>query len=94
MEFSPFGQNDEVVEFCVDNGILMLVDEPGVKNMRHSHPVLLEKSEELEISVDEVMQTVCATSLNKDSSNAPFSDVAAICCQQRNGNSCESAAVY
>ena len=55
MEFSPFGQNEEVVEFCVDNGIMMLVDEPGVKNMRHRHPVLLEKAEELEISVDEVL---------------------------------------
>lgn len=54
MEFSPFGQNEEVVEFCADNGIVMLIDEPAVKNMRHRHAELLAISEELEITVDEV----------------------------------------
>jgi diketogulonate reductase-like aldo/keto reductase len=56
MEFSPFGQNEEVVEFCVDNGIVMMIDEPGVKNMRHRHPELLAVSDELEITVDEVLR--------------------------------------
>lgn len=55
LEFSPFGQNEEVVEFCIDNGIAMLVDEPGVKYMRHRHEEVLHISEELGISADELL---------------------------------------
>jgi diketogulonate reductase-like aldo/keto reductase len=33
LEFSPFGQNEEVVEFCVDNGIALLVDELGEEHV-------------------------------------------------------------
>lgn len=53
MEFSPFGQNEDVIEFCVDNGIVLLVDESNVKNMRHRHPHILEIAGQLEISIDE-----------------------------------------
>lgn len=55
LEFSPFGQNDEVVEFCIDNGIALLVDEPSVKNMRHSHPDVVDLSVELSVTVDELL---------------------------------------
>lgn len=54
MEFSPFGQNEEVVEFCQDNAIAVIVDQPFVKCMRHRHPELLALSEQLGITVDEV----------------------------------------
>ncbi len=54
MEFSPFGQNEEVIEFCQDNGIVIIIDEPSVKSTRNRHPELLSISEEYNITVEEV----------------------------------------
>ncbi len=55
MEYSPFGQSEEIIEFCQDNGVALLVDEPNVKNMRHNHPEVMNIADELGISKDEVI---------------------------------------
>ena len=54
MEYSPFGQSEDISEFCNDNGMVIICDEPLLHNMRHTHPVLISISDELGITVDEV----------------------------------------
>ena len=55
MEFSPFGQSEDIVEFCRDNGIIMIADESRLHRMRHTHSEVSFIADELNITVDEVI---------------------------------------
>jgi len=46
IEATPFGQNDEMVEFCGDSSIVVLNNSPVAKGLKDSHKGLLELAEE------------------------------------------------
>jgi diketogulonate reductase-like aldo/keto reductase len=55
IEVTPFGQRADIVEFCSDNSIVILCNEPLAKNIKIKHPVIIAIAEELEITPELVM---------------------------------------
>ena len=49
-EAHPFGQNDDMTEFCSDSSIVVLNNEPVAKAMRAEHTQLAKLAEEHEMS--------------------------------------------
>jgi len=54
MEITPFRQRGDIVEFCADNGIVVLSNEPLAKGIQLSHPVIQSIAEKLNISSEMV----------------------------------------
>jgi 2,5-diketo-D-gluconate reductase A len=50
IEATPFGQNDEMVEFCGDSSIVVLNNSPVAKGLKDSHKGLVALAEELGMS--------------------------------------------
>merc|ERR1711871_1575498 len=49
-EFSPFGQNKEYIEYCVDSSICILVNNARNKNIKYNNRKILECAETLGLS--------------------------------------------
>lgn len=55
MEVTPFNQSLEISEFCHDNGIILLSDNPLAKDIYSDSPHLLQLADSLNITVSQVM---------------------------------------
>ena len=54
MEVSPFHPQRDVVEYCNAGGIVIINNEPLCKGSRNRHPKILEISERLSITSEQV----------------------------------------
>jgi diketogulonate reductase-like aldo/keto reductase len=54
MSYSPFCRDEDVIEFCGDNGIAIMCDDPYLKFTQHRNPQLLEIARDVGVNVDEV----------------------------------------
>ena len=58
MEFTPFHQRGDIFEYCIDNGIVVLSDNPLAKDVYSKRPDLVETASSLNITVQEVCNAV------------------------------------
>jgi diketogulonate reductase-like aldo/keto reductase len=55
METTPFGPRLDIVEFCADNGIIVMCDNPLAKDLNSdSHQALLDICERLDMTPQQV----------------------------------------
>lgn len=54
MEVTPFNQSLEITEFCHDNGIVLLSDNPLAKDIYSDSSHLLQIADPLNITVPQV----------------------------------------
>lgn len=54
MEITPFNQSLEITEFCHDNGIIILCDNPLAKDIHSDKSNLISISEQLGCTVQQV----------------------------------------
>lgn len=54
MEITPFHQRGDIAEFCIDNGIIILNDNPLAKNVYSTRPDLVELAASLNLTVQQV----------------------------------------
>jgi diketogulonate reductase-like aldo/keto reductase len=54
MEITPFNQALEISEFCHDNAIVLLSDNPLAKDIYSDSPNLIQIAESLNITVQQV----------------------------------------
>lgn len=59
MEMTPFHQRGDIAEFCIDNGIIMLSDNPLAKDVYSTKPELVELADSLNLTVQEVEHFMC-----------------------------------
>eukprot|EP01041_Mallomonas_annulata_P002311 gene2311-4503_t len=55
IEVTPFGQQAELVDYCADNSIVVLCNEPLAKGIKSKNPDLLAVAEALELSTEELL---------------------------------------
>ena len=51
---TPFGQRADIAEFCSDNAIVVLCNEPLAKGIKLKHPVIQSIAEDLNITPEQV----------------------------------------
>jgi diketogulonate reductase-like aldo/keto reductase len=54
MEITPFNQSLEISEFCLDNAIILLSDNPLAKDIYSDSPNLIQIAESLNVTVQQV----------------------------------------
>lgn len=54
MEATPFGQRLDIVEFCSDNGIQIMCDNPLAKDLNCEHQAFLGICERLDMTPQQV----------------------------------------
>lgn len=55
VEVTPFGTRPDIMEFCLDNSIVVLSNEPLAKGIKRKHPELLSIAEDLDTHPDMIL---------------------------------------
>mmetsp|Transcript_24475 Transcript_24475/g.35989 ORF Transcript_24475/g.35989 Transcript_24475/m.35989 type:complete len:285 (+) Transcript_24475:168-1022(+) len=61
MEITPFHQRLDIAEFCHDNGIVVLCDNPLAKDINSDMPILVELARGLDITTQQLLIRWCVT---------------------------------